>query len=76
MGKPPFEEDNHPLGMRVRWTKVDDGEFPYEADVDGQKWVIRVNDWPEDPTVYTLLVDGTVYLNFDGWGDNWNKPGS
>jgi len=74
VGKPPYDEDEHPFGIRVHWNKTDDGEFPYAANVDGHAWGIRVNDWPEDPTVYTLLVDGEVYLDFDGWGDDWNKP--
>lgn len=74
MGKPPFSEDKHPMDQPVRWSKIDDAEFPYEAQVEGKRWVIRVNDWPEEPTVFSLLVDGDVYLNFDGWGALWNKP--
>lgn len=74
MGKPMFDEANHPFEKAVRWTKTDDEEFPYTAQIEGKTWTIRVNDWPDDPTVFSLLVDGAEYLDFDGWSKNWNKP--
>lgn len=63
-----------PFGVTVEWSKTGDGEFPYTAQVDGQKWLVRVNDWPEEPTVFTLLVDGKETLDFDGWSELWTKP--
>ncbi len=74
MAKPPFSEDKHPFDRMVVWFKTSDAEFPYEARVGAEHWVIRVNDWPDEPTVFTLLVDEVELLNFDGWGDNWTRP--
>jgi hypothetical protein len=64
----------NPFKRAVRWQATDDGEFPYEAQIDGQHWVIRVNGFPEDPTVYTLLVDGQEAVDFNGWSKSWNRP--
>jgi hypothetical protein len=74
MAKPSFDEANHPFEQKVRWTKTDDAEFPYSAKVGEDAWVIRVNDWPEDPTVFSLLVNDVEWLDFDGWSKKWNKP--
>ena len=74
MAKPTFEEADHPFEQPVRWTKTDDAEFPYTAQINGDTWVIRVNDWPEDPTVFSLLVNDEEHLDFDGWSKRWNKP--
>lgn len=59
-----------PFERRVRWTKTGDAEFPYRAVVEGEEWIIRVNEWPEDPTVYTLLVGDEAY-DFDEWPAEW-----
>ncbi len=70
----PFDEDNHPFDTKVHWTKTDDAEFPYTAQVDGHTWTIRVNDWPDEPTVFSLLVDDVEYLHFNDWSTRWKKP--
>ena len=58
---------------RVTWRATGKGEFPYEADVDGQMWRVRVNDFPAEP-MYTLLVDGDEVETFDGWPPAWVRP--
>lgn len=59
----------------VKWTKSDDAEFPYTAEVDGRGWTIRVNDFPVDPFVYTLLVEGDEVESFNDWPyPQWQRP--
>ena len=42
--------------------------------VNGDEWVVRVNDWPQEPTVYHLEVNGSDAFGFDGWPDTWSRP--
>ena len=55
------------INQHVAWIATDDGEYPFEAQVDGARWRIRVNDWPEDPTVYSLMVNTRAVHHFDNW---------
>ncbi len=61
-----------PFGTPVTWRKADDVDHPYEATVEGQPWRIRLNDWPDDPTVYTLLT-GHSQHDFDNWPQAWGE---
>jgi hypothetical protein len=67
MGRPD------PFSVPVRWTRTDDAEFPYRAEIEGETWTIRVNDWPDDPTVYTLLI-GEEATDFNDWPGHWKRP--
>lgn len=58
----------------VQWTRADDAEFPYQAQVDGHQWVIRINDFPVDEFKYSLLVDGKEAESFNDWPAGWVKP--
>ncbi|MCA9558066.1 MAG: hypothetical protein KC583_05805 [Myxococcales bacterium] len=63
-----------PTERTVRWQATGDAEFPYRAEVDGQTWTVRVNDWPDDETVYSLLIEGEVAVDFDDWpARTWGK---
>jgi hypothetical protein len=68
---------DHPrLRRKVAWRAA--GESSPEvfvAAVDGERWTIRLNDFPEEP-LYTLLIDGLVILHFDDWPqwpDAWGE---
>ena len=64
----------NPFETSVTWRATGDAEEPYAADVGGQPWRVRVNDWPDEPTVYTLLIGGREYRGFDDWpADVWGK---
>ena len=58
---------------RVSWRRTASAELPYEADVDGARWTVRVNDFPAE-ALYTLLVDGAPVEDFDGWPAAWTRP--
>ena len=58
----------------ITWARTADAEFPYQGQVDGEYWLVRVNDWPDDSTVYTLIrPDGTEF-DFDNWPPAWIRP--
>jgi hypothetical protein len=67
MGKPS------PLETAVAWRATKDPEHPYEATVGGVRWVVRLNDFPEEH-LYTLLVEGAERAHFDDWPAAWKRP--
>ena len=58
----------------VDWLGTGDATRPYRAEVLGDEWEVAVNDWPEEPRVYTLIVNGSAAFDFDGWPDCWSRP--
>lgn len=61
------------LSIEVRWRETGDAEFPFEASVDSAAWRIRVNGFPDDEHVYTLMIDGHEAVDFDEWPRRWNR---
>jgi hypothetical protein len=57
----------------VHWKLTPDAEYPYDADVAGRHWRVRLGDFPEE-ALYTLLVDGKETATFDDWPAAWAKP--
>jgi hypothetical protein len=58
----------------VDWRLSGDPLHPWEADVDGARWRVRINDFPEEEFVYSLLVDGQVVEEFNDWPGVWTRP--
>jgi hypothetical protein len=63
------------LDLNVVWKKNPDPEYPYFAEIEGERCLIRLNDFPEDH-LYTLLANGIVVADFDDWPANWMKAES
>ena len=61
------------LNRKVTWQESQDAEHPYQAWIGGAHWVIRINDFPDEP-LYTLLIDGIPVLDFDDWPQAWIRP--
>ena len=57
---------------KIEWKRTLNGQFPYRVQVDNQKLVIRINDFPSEP-LYSLLIDDEPVEHFDEWPDNWSK---
>jgi hypothetical protein len=62
------------LAAAVDWLETGQATTPYRAEVDGDEWTVRVNDWPDQPHVYTLFVNWREAFGFDGWPDTWSRP--
>jgi hypothetical protein len=58
----------------VTFRRTASAEVPYEADVDGRRWTVRINDFPAE-RLYTLLVDGEPVEDLDAWPPAWRRPG-
>ena len=61
-------------GTGVDWLPTGTATRPYRATVNGDEWVVLVNDWPDEPTTYRLEINGHEAFGFDGWPDNWSRP--
>jgi len=61
------------FGADICWNKTEDGEYPFRAEYGENSYIIRVNDWPEDPTVYTLLGPDGWLADFDDWPECWTR---
>ena len=57
----------------IEWSRGRDPEYPYEAEHDGHKLLVRLNDFPEEE-LYALIADGEEITNFDDWPDSWTRP--
>ncbi len=57
----------------IAWRRAASAEHPYEAEVDGRRWTIRVNDFPAE-ALYTLLVDGEPVEEIEAWPAAWARP--
>ena len=60
------------LEEKVSWKRGADPNYPYEAESNGDKLVVRVNDFPEE-RLYTLLVNEKEVASFDDWPKPWRR---
>jgi hypothetical protein len=61
------------LAREVTWEHTDDVDFPWSARVDGARWRVRINDFPDEP-MYSLEIDGAVVGDFNDWPVQWTRP--
>jgi hypothetical protein len=61
------------LKVPVKWTsKPEDLDDPWEAEVNGERWIVHLNEFP-DEYMYRLTVDGTVLGDFHDWPEPWDR---
>jgi len=63
------------LLQSVAWRPTGDLFIPWSSEMDGQRWEVRINDFP-DEYMYSLLIDGTLAGDFHDWPDAWNRGGA
>jgi hypothetical protein len=63
------------LTAPIEWSRGEDPEYPYEAEHEGHKLLVRLNDFP-DEELYALIADGEEITNFDDWPAAWTRPGT
>lgn len=61
------------LARTVGWKLAGDSQRPWMADVDGQRWSVRLNDFPDEP-MYGLIINGKPIGDFHDWPDTWIRP--
>lgn len=50
-----------------------DPRHPFEAEVDGQPWKVRLNEFPER-SLYTLIVADQEVEELTEWPAAWTRP--
>jgi len=58
------------LAQQVAWRVTDDLQHPWAAEVAGQRWRVRLNDFP-DEIMYSLLIGDDVIGEFHDWPETW-----
>ncbi len=59
--------------QRVTFHPTGDARVPYAALVDGERWTVRLNEFPESPFLYSLLIEGEVVEELLRWPDTWTR---
>jgi hypothetical protein len=59
-----------PVAFEATW----DARTPWAALVDGERWQVRMTDFPKETHLYALLVDGVEVEGFDVWPACWAQP--
>jgi hypothetical protein len=60
------------LQRPIPWKIATSGEpyMVFEAEVGGEHWRVRINDFPDEPA-FTLIVNGREVIHFDDWPAFW-----
>lgn len=61
------------LEEKVVWNRSVDPGYPFQAEFEGDRLAIRLNDFPEE-SLYTLMVNDEEVVSFDDWPEPWPKP--
>jgi hypothetical protein len=61
------------LAEKISWRKTVDPLYPYVAEFDGEKCVIRLNDFPAEH-LYTLIIHDVEVTDFSDWPEQWRRP--
>jgi uncharacterized protein YjaG (DUF416 family) len=60
------------LARELSWRTTDDPAHPWAAEVDGNTWRVRVNDFP-DELMYSLIIGGENAGDFHDWPETWRR---
>jgi uncharacterized protein YjaG (DUF416 family) len=60
------------LGREISWERTGDPVTPWGSEVEGKRWQVRLNDFPDD-YMYSLLVDGKDVGGFHDWPETWQR---
>jgi Protein of unknown function (DUF416) len=60
------------LARELSWSETDDVNHPWATDVDGKRWQVRINDFPDD-LMYSLVIDGASVGDFHDWPGSWHR---
>lgn len=57
----------------VTFGATADPRHPFEAQVEGELWTVRLNEFPER-SLYTLIVAGQEVEELAAWPPAWTRP--
>jgi hypothetical protein len=58
----------------VTFEATGDPRLPFAATVGSERWVVRLEEFPEAACVYTLLVNDTPAEALLEWPKAWTRP--
>lgn len=62
------------LNTSVLWTRTGDPDRMYTTTVGDETWDVRINEFPDEPHMFTLLINGTAVVDFNDWPKHWQRP--
>jgi uncharacterized protein YjaG (DUF416 family) len=60
------------LAREAAFAATGDPSYPWAAEVDGQRWRVRLNEFP-DALIYSLIVDEAEAGDFHDWPEAWRR---
>lgn len=60
-------------GIPVDWSESGNAEYPFTAIIEGERWTLRLNDFPDEP-MFTLFIDDEEIGSFDDVPPYWRLP--
>jgi uncharacterized protein YjaG (DUF416 family) len=60
------------LTRKLSWRATDDVDHPWATEDAGEKWRVRINDFPDD-LMYTLIINDAVIGSFHDWPKSWDR---
>ena len=62
------------LRSDIVWRRAEgrDEGYVYSALVDGGRWFIRLNDFPDEP-MFSLVVQNREVIHFNNWPSEWGE---
>jgi hypothetical protein len=60
------------LARELSWRSTGDPSHPWAAEVDGNEWRVRINDFP-DELMYSLIIGAEPAGDFHDWPETWQR---
>jgi uncharacterized protein YjaG (DUF416 family) len=60
------------LARPLSWRSTGDPIYPWETEVDGNSWRVRINDFP-DEFMYSLMIGSENAGDFHDWPETWQR---
>lgn len=61
------------MKQKANWTETNNPKYPFETNIKGKLWRLRINDFPLEQ-LYTLFVNDLEMFNIDDPPPTWVIP--